>query len=250
MLNQVHGDVLPRRLLAFTTLPDEDTAAIEAVGARSQRELLPRRDLVREGDEPKSVFLILDGWACRYKTLPDGRRQIVSFCIPGDLCDTGIQLLGDMDHGVAAITRLKLAEIARDDFDALLANRPRLARAVRCGELIAASIQREWALSLGQRTALERIAHLLCETQLRLEVAGLGHGDSCDFPLTQVDLADATGLTPVHVNRTLQELRRCGLIQLQNKKLSIIDKPALRRAALFNENYLHLGSDTGIQGES
>lgn len=102
------------------------------------------------------------------------------------------------------------------------------------------AIQREWTLNLGQRTAYERLSHLMVEMFLRLQTVGLTNGNACDFPLTQVDLADATGLTAVHVNRTLQELRKDGLIELQSRRLVIPDMRALKGVAMFNDNYLHL----------
>jgi CRP-like cAMP-binding protein len=207
------------------------------------REVAARRDLIREGDPPKAVNLILEGWACRYKTLPDGRRQIVSLFIPGDLCDLNIYILKEMDHNIGAITGLRVAEIAREDFERLMIEHPRITQALFWNELVTVAIQREWTLNVGQRTAYERIAHLLCEMFLRLETVGLTDGDSCNFPLTQVDLADATGLTAVHVNRTLQELRRSGLIELQSKTLVIPDFKALKAAAMFNDNYLHLNHE-------
>jgi CRP-like cAMP-binding protein len=241
--------VLTFRLQANPRASGEDLVAVQAVARRSQREVAPRRDLLREGDEPRSVFLVLEGWAGRYKALPDGRRQIVAFLLPGDLFDYNGHLLRQMDHSVSAITRLRVAEIGRDELDCLLA-RPGLAEAFRRSDLLAASIQREWTLNVGQRSALERIAHLLCETYLRLETVGLARSDRCDFPLTQVDLADATGLTPVHVNRTLQELRRQKLVELSNKKLQVPNMALLRKAALFNDNYLHLDRAGTEQGAS
>ena len=144
--------------------------------------------------------------------LEDGRRQIVAFFVPGDFCDMNVYILREMDHSVAAVTPIKIAEIARDDFEELTGTHPRVLQALYWYELVMAAIQREWTLNLGQRTAYERIAHLLCEMFLRLESVGLTRGNSCDFPMTQVDIADASGLTAVHVNRTLQELRRDGLI--------------------------------------
>lgn len=222
-------------------LSSEDIAAIETAARKAQREVAPRRDLIREGDQPRSVFLILEGWACRYNTLPDGRRQIVAFLVPGDLCDVNISVLGRADHSVGAITRLKVAEIGQDEFEALLTARPRVAQALRRSELVMIAVQREWTLSLGQRTAFERIAHLLCELYARLEAIGLAKDQRCDFPLTQIDLADATGLTPVHVNRTLQELRRKQLVELAGRKLFIPDMAALCGAALFNHLYLDVG---------
>ena len=227
------------RLQAFSRLTGDDINALETAASKQSREVQPRRDLIREGERPRSVYLVVDGWACRYKTLSDGRRQIVAFMVPGDLCDVNCTILSQADHSVGAITRLKVAEIPSDEFEALLEARPMLRQALRWSELVNIAIKREWTLSLGQRTAFERISHLLCETYVRLEAIGRAKDNRCDFPLTQIDLADATGLTPVHVNRTLQELRRCGLVELGNKKLYIPDMPALCGAALFNHDYLH-----------
>lgn len=202
-----------------------------------------RRDLAREGDTPRFIYLLLDGWACRYKALPDGRRQNLAFLIPGELCNLHLLFLEAMDHSVAAVTGVEVAEIARDDFEALIARQPRILRSLYRDELVKIAIQREWTLNLGQRTAYERLAHLLCELFLRLDLAGLTRGTSCEFPLTQVDIAEATGLTAVHVNRTLQELRANGLVELKSRVLTIPNMAALQDAAMFNDNYLHLGRD-------
>ncbi|HEV2746734.1 MAG TPA: Crp/Fnr family transcriptional regulator [Allosphingosinicella sp.] len=230
---------MPLRLHAFTRLSRDDVAAIEGLSSNGLREIGARRDLIREGDRPRSVFVVLDGWACRYKTLPDGRRQIVGFFIPGDICDLNVYILRQMDHSIGAITQLRVAEIAAEDFDRLMIEHPRITQALYWDELVTVSIQREWTLNVGQRTAYERLAHLLVELFVRLEAVGLADRHSCHFPLTQSDLADATGLTAVHVNRTLQELRRDRLIELQGRTLTIPDMPALKAAALFNDNYLH-----------
>lgn len=233
------------RLDAFTRLSQDDRAVIDRASRRSVREVDARRDLIREGDSPRFVYLMLDGWTCRYKTLPDGRRQIVAFFIPGDLCDLNIYILKEMDHSVGAITPIRVAEIGREEMDQLTVDHPRITQALWWNELVTVAIQREWTLNLGQRTAFERIAHLLVEMFLRLEAVAMTQGDSVAFPLTQVDLADATGLTPVHVNRTLQELRRAGLVELHNRRLTIPDMAALKDAAMFNDNYLHLNREGG-----
>ena len=237
------GSPLALRLQAFTKLSREDLASIERASRKGTREVGARRDLIREGDEPKSVFLVLDGWACRYKQLPDGRRQIVGLFIPGDICDLNVYILKEMDHSIGAITNLKVAEIGRDDFEQLMQANPRVMQALFWDELVTVSVQREWTLNVGQRTAYERISHLFVELFLRLKAVGLADGNSCDLPLTQVDIADASGLTAVHVNRTLQELRKEGLIELQGRKLVIPDLTALKNAALFNDNYLHLNRE-------
>lgn len=236
-------NTLTRRIEAFTRLSQDDRAILDRIARRTIREVGARRDIIREGDSPRSVFLVLDGWACRYKTLPDGRRQIVSFFVPGDLCDLHIYVLKEMDHSIASITPLRVAEIAHDEFERVIADHPRLVQALWWDELVTMAIQREWTLNLGQRTAFERIAHLLCELYMRMHSVGQANGNSIPFPLTQVDLADATGLTAVHVNRTLQELRKGGLIELQSKTLTIPNMNALKDAAMFNDNYLHLNRE-------
>jgi CRP-like cAMP-binding protein len=234
---------LALRLEAYTKLSKDDRATIDRLAGKGLRQVAPRRDLIREGDPPRSVFLVLEGWACRYKTLPDGRRQIVGLFMPGDICDLNIFILKEMDHNIGAITALRVAEVPGDEFERLMIEHPRITQALFWDELVTVSIQREWTLNLGQRTAYERIAHLLCELFIRLRTVGLTDGNSCHFPLTQVDIADASGLTAVHVNRTLQELRRDGLIELQAKRLTIPDLKALQNAAMFNDNYLHLGHE-------
>ena len=233
------GPALSLRLEAFTRLSQDDKAAIAEL-SKVSRVVAPRRDVIREGENPRYIHLMVDGWACRYKTLPDGRRQIVSFFVPGDFCDLNVYILKEMDHSVGAITRLSVADISRDDMDRLTASHPRVTQALWWEELVNVAIQREWTLNIGQRTAYERIAHLLVELFMRLRSVGLTQADSCDFPLTQTDLADATGLTAVHVNRTLQELRRDGLIELEKRRLRIPNLQKLKDVAMFNPNYLHL----------
>jgi len=227
------------RLEAFTRLSADDRAALAQV-SRNVRFVEPRRDLVSEGDRPRLVHLVLDGWGCQYKSLPDGKRQIVGFFVPGDFCDLNIYILKAMDHSIGAITRLKVAMITPDEMHALTADRPRITQALWWHELVTTAIQREWTVNLGQRSAYERLGHLLVELYLRLKTVGRADDGRCDFPLTQNDLADATGLTAVHVNRTLQELRSDRLIELERKQLQILDLERMMDVAMFNPNYLHL----------
>jgi len=227
------------KLEAFTRLSADDRAALAQV-SRNVRFVEARRDLVSEGDQPRYVHLVLDGWACRYKALPDGKRQIVSLFVPGDFCDINVYILKHIDHSIGAITRLKVAMITPDEMNALTEGRPRVTQALWWHELVTTAIQREWTVNLGQRSAYERLGHLLVELYLRLRTVGRASEGRCDFPLTQNDLADATGLTAVHVNRTLQELRREGLIELERKQLKILDLERLKDVSMFNSNYLHL----------
>jgi CRP-like cAMP-binding protein len=231
------------KLEAYARLSPDDRLALAELERGPLRQANPRHDLIREGDEPKAVRLIVSGWACRYKSLPDGRRQIVGFFIPGDFCDLNVYILKQMDHSIGAITRVTYAQIAPETMEQIIAERPRVAQALLWHELVNTSIQREWVLNVGQRTAAERIANLLVELFFRLRAVGLTNGDSCDFPIAQTDIADATGLTAVHVNRTLQELRREDLIDLQRRVLRIPDLRRLMHMAMFNPNYLHLNHE-------
>ena len=227
------------KLDAFTRLSSDDREALAQV-SRNFRFVDARRDVISEGDRPLHVHLVLDGWACRYKQLPDGKRQIVSLFVPGDFCDVNVCILKAMDHSIGAITRLKVAMITPEEMNALTAERPRVNEALSWHELVTAAIQREWTFNVGQRSAYERLAHLLVELYLRLRAVGRAHDGRCDFPLTQNDLASATGLTSVHVNRTLQELRGDGLIELERKQLQILDLQRMTEVSMFNPNYLHL----------
>lgn len=233
------GPAVASKLEAFAKLSSDDRQALAEV-SRNLRFVEARRDLISEGDRPRFVHLVLDGWACRYKQLPDGKRQIVSLFVPGDFCDLNVYILKQMDHSIGAITRLKVAMISPDEMEALATSRARITQALWWNELVTAATQREWTLNIGQRTAYERIAHLLIELYIRLQNVGRAQDGRCDFPLTQNDLADATGLTAVHVNRTLQEIRKDGLIELERKQLHILDLERLMDIAMFNANYLHL----------
>lgn len=246
-------NALTRRLGEYTPLTDADRAELAHLSSQATHTIQPRRDLIREGDAPRCIYLIVEGWGCHYRTLRDGRLQIVDFAVPGDLCDLNLFILDRMDHAIGAVTKLRVAEIGREVLHRIITNHPNITTALWWQELVSKSIHREWIVNVGQRNALERIAHLCCEMFLRLETVGLTDGFSCDFPLTQRDLADATGLTSVHVNRTIQELRRMGLIILEGKKLTIPDMGALQGAGLFNPAYLHhrrlnLHNDLGRAG--
>jgi len=233
-------EALQLHLGAFARLTGDDRALIDKIAAKNVREIGPRRDIVREGEKPRAMVLILDGWAATYKQMRDGRRQITSFLVPGDPGDANVFVLARLDHSVASITQVRYAELSQADFDAITAESPGVARALWAHELSTASIHREWVINIGQRNAYERIAHLICELFQKLDSVGLTDGRRCDWPLTQADIADATGLTPVHVNRTLQQLRRDGLLALAARKLTVLDLARLRSVGGFNPDYLHL----------
>jgi len=196
--------------------------------------------LVQEGETPDGIHLVLEGFACGYKLLPDGRRQIVSYSVPGDLCDLRTTLLPQMDCSIGTISHAVVGRLSRERLTELTLHSPRMARAFWQTTLVEQAIAREWLINVGQRTAFSRAAHLLCEMFLRLRAVGLVKDNSCEFPLTQTEIADTLALSTVHVNRTLMELRRSGLITLRDKHLTIHHLPALEAAAGFDPGYLHL----------
>lgn len=236
------GAAWPNHLIAklerFTRLAPADRAALIEITAR-RRQIGAQEDIVREGEAHGPLRVILEGWACRFKQLEDGRRQITAILLPGDLCDTHVNVLCEMDHSISAITPVVLAEISRDRLDTLVGQHPHIGLALWWDMLAAGSIQREWMVNLGQRDAAERLGHLFCEIFHRLQAVGLTQGFSCEMPLRQMDLAGITGVTSVHVNRCLQALRSEGLIALKNRRLTIPDLTALQRASLFSQAYLH-----------
>jgi CRP-like cAMP-binding protein len=201
------------------------------------RDYAAKQDMIREGDRPGPVFVILEGWACRYKILPSGTRQIMAFLLPGDACDLHVGMLNEMDHSLQAITNARIALISGDDMEALM-DHPRIANAMYKAQLIDEGTLRSWIVSMGRRSSVERVAHLMCELYLR-SVETDGAGDQVALPISQVVLADAMGLTPVHVNRVLRSLRLAGAMSLARGELTVLDPVKLVKIAGFDENYLY-----------
>jgi CRP-like cAMP-binding protein len=228
-----------RRLNALRPLSTEASASLEYAVLEGLQRAGAGEDLISEGDPLDSIRIVLSGWLCRHKTLEDGRRQIVNFIFPGETCDAYSFLLDVMDHSITTMTPVVYTEVKRARFESLVASDRSLAEAFWCETLLSNAIQREWAINLGRRVALERVAHLFCEIFERLRPVGMIDGNSCMMPVTQMDLADATGLSVVHLNRTVQELRASGLIVLRERTLTIKDLDALKDAALFSPSYLH-----------
>lgn len=229
---------LIRKLERLGTLSDEDRRVLEAIPL-TPKPVEADRDLAHDGDPASQCHLLVEGFACRSKALEDGRRQIVGFHIPGDIVDLTNLLLGRMDHTVSTLTPVKVVPIAHATILGWVRDHPDLGRLLWRDTLIEAAIFREWVVNVGRRTARERTAHLLCELMMRLHAAGLARDHACDLPITQVELADALGLSNVHVNRTLQELRGDGLIELGGGALVVRDWEGLQAAGEFTPRYLH-----------
>ena len=230
---------LTRKLSGFVDLSFDEQAAVGALIPRI-REVDARVDLTREGDVPEDVHLILDGFACRYKMLPNGQRQIMAYLIPGDFCDLNVFILDEMDHNIGTIAPCKVAAIPRSAIDKITSQYPNVTRAFWWCALVDEAVLREWLVNIGGRPPEQRIAHLMCELLLRLEAVGKVQDNSFVFPLTQAEIADTMGLSSIHVNRTLRHLRELGLISLKQRVLRILDVDQLKALSGFNANYLHL----------
>lgn len=226
------------KLSRFGAFDSEDIARL--ADATSLPQTYPQRyDLIREGDRPGPVFIILDGWACRYKILPSGTRQILAFLMPGDCCDLHIGLLEEMDHCIQTITPASVATVSRLEMDEIMSENPNIAKALYIAQLVDEGTMRAWITSMGRRTSIERIAHLMCELYLRARNIGLTSEPELRLPLSQTVLADSLGMTAVHVNRVLKELRVKGAMTLHRGGLVISDLTKLVQIAGFDENYLH-----------
>ncbi|MDX1293560.1 MAG: Crp/Fnr family transcriptional regulator [Hyphomonas sp.] len=197
-------------------------------------------DLVREGQRLEKVFIVKDGWAIRYRTLDDGRRQIVNFMLPGDVFDMQVVAGVAADHTVTALTRTVVMTTSATCFLDVLRNDSDVAAAFWWAAVQEESILREQIVRVGRRSARERISHLLLELQRRLRAATGGSENHLALPLTRSDLADALGLTPVHVSRTMSGLRQAGLIAESRGQVAILDKLSLARLAQFDADYLHI----------
>jgi CRP-like cAMP-binding protein len=229
-----------RKLALVHPLDAEDRAAILAL-PHVRRMFEPAAYIIREGERlRRTCSVILSGYAFRQKLMIDGSRQIVSLHLPGEPLDLQHLFLDCADHNVQALTPLVAAEIDRDALRMIVLSRPAVARAVWAATLIEASIFREWIANVGRRDARGRIAHLMCEFKVRMDAAGLAPDGRYELPMTQEQIGDATGLTSVHVNRTLRRLREAGLVTVANREVRIHDLPALAALGEFDPDYLFL----------
>ncbi len=230
---------LVAKLSHFAALSDADVRVLDELCA-GEEPFPARVDIVVEGTAPRAGFVLTQGMACRYRLLPDGRRQILGFLIPGDFFDPYVFLLRTMDHSIATLMPTRLARVERERVIAVFAGRPRLAAACWWSALQDEAIQRERVVALGRRDARGRVAYLLCELVWRQTAIGASDDHAIRLPLTQVELADALGLTPVHINRVLQEFRKAGLIALERRRLRLHDMATLQLIAGSSKAYLHL----------
>lgn len=230
-------DPFVRKLAHGATLSEADRAVLARFAEPARRR--ERGDILQEGANLQSVVLVLEGWVYRYRQLENGMRQITTLYMPGDLCEPFGAVSPRMNHALAAATPVTLALVPPQALrEATLAS-PQIEKALWWDLLLSDTITREHAVSLGRRSATERLAYCFCEVRERLEMVGLTQGESFAFPLTQAELADMFGLSTVHVNRSLQELRRTGLVSLQGRRATIHDLATIREMAMFDVSLFH-----------
>jgi CRP-like cAMP-binding protein len=229
---------LARKLAIYDTLTDREIARLaEAIGG--YRDVDAGEDIV--GVDQRTVFstVILEGWAARYKLLPNGRRQITALHIPGDFVDLHSFLLHVMDQGVTALSRCNVAQVPHEALRKITDSEPHLTRLLWMSTLTDGALHREWLAAMGQMPTAAQAAHLVCELYLRLDAVDLVSNAGFAFPMTQVELADTLGVSTVHLNRTVQELRAMKLITWSGGRLTVLDFPRLAKLGQFDPTYLH-----------
>jgi CRP-like cAMP-binding protein len=218
--------------------PKEEQAIRSAIS--EVRDLPADHTFIRADTELTSSTMLLTGMMCRFKDLSQGERQVTELHIAGDFVDLHSFTLKRLDHNVVTLTPCRVAIVPHDNLRRITERYPHLTRVYWFLTNLDSARHREWSVSLGRRTAHARIAHLFCELFVRLELVGLADPEGYELPLTQTDIAECMGLTAVHVNRMLQEMRAQGLITLQGRRLTILDRKGLEKAAEFDASYLYL----------
>ena len=222
-------------------LSDEEVAALDKA-LEPPRSVPAGADIVREHTRPSASTLLISGFSARYSTLEDGSRQITEINVSGDFIDLHSLLMKQMDHGVVALTDCVTANAPHIRLIDITERHPHLGRLLWLDTIIDAAIHRQWLVAMGRRSGLGHLAHLVCELFTRLSAVGLTEGQTFNLPLTQTVLSDALGLSTVHVNRLIAELRREGLVRWSNPQVEILDWPRLSQIAEFDPTYLRLHS--------
>jgi CRP-like cAMP-binding protein len=240
-MNDGHENPLVAKLSQFAPLSHKDIGLLEALCLPEER-LRAGVNIVVEGETPRSLFVVTRGMACRYRLMPDGKRQILTILLPGDLFGLPRFLLHPMDHSVAAIGPTRIAAIGREAVIDIIANHPRIGAGLWWSLMQEEAMLRERIVALGRRSARGRVAYLLCELVWRQRAIGIAEGHAIRLPFTQTDLADMLGLTAVHTNRVLQRFRRGELITLEHRRLTLLDLGRLQAISGLSPDYLKLNS--------
>jgi CRP-like cAMP-binding protein len=235
---QFHS-MLFRKLEAVSVLTNEEKQAIRAL-LFIPRSFSADEDIVQIGDSPSQCCVLIEGWACRYKVTATGGRQIMAYHVAGDVPDLQSLYLETMDHSIGALTPVTVAFIQHRDMWELLRRYDGIARAMGRDALVEAAVSREWMVGIGRRNAHQRIAHQLCEMATKLRAVGLNEGSTYPWPVTQAEVADALGLTDVHVNRVVRDLKRDGLVKVRRGAFDLLDQDGLEALGQFDPAYLHI----------
>jgi CRP-like cAMP-binding protein len=236
-------ELLFKRIEVRATLSPAEKQLLAGAFDPNPTILTPGSDLVREGDRPTKSTLLIRGFAVRYRLLETGRRQITALHVPGDFVDLQSFPLRLMDHSVGALTECVTMSAPHSALIEIVRTSPRLTMVLWTLTLLDSAIHREWIVAMGAMQALAHTAHFICEVYLRLRSVGLATEKNFAFPVTQTELADALGISPVHVNRVLQELRRDNLIRFEDGWVTILDWDRLAATGQFDDKHLHLGNE-------
>lgn len=240
-----HGERVLAKLQTLRDLSFDELGAIGELSAEV-RKTSSGQDILTEGDTAVQCCAVLDGLAYRYKMLGDGARQITAYDVPGDMPDLLCLHLSKIDYSLAALTSCMTAHIQHEDIIDLSARMPNVANAFWKSTLVEAAIQREWIVNMGRRPAYARVAHLICELTVRLREAPHAEARIRPLRLTQADIADTAGLSAVHVNRVMKQLKEAKLIGAQGREIRVLDFNGLQAAGGFDPAYLHMpGADPG-----
>jgi CRP-like cAMP-binding protein len=238
-------ELLLGKIAGHAALLPEDELAVRGVSART-RALAPGEDVVRQGDRPEVAVMVLSGMLARYQTLRTGDRQYISFHLAGDLPDIQSLFLTVMDHSLCALNTAEVALLPHEQLQKLIIKRPAISFALWRVTLADGAIFRQAVTNNGARDHLGRLAHLFCEMYVRAREAGLADGKSCSFPVSQVQLGQALGMSHISVNRALQRVRKARLADLRSGRLEIFNWSGLKRTAGFDPAYLHLKREAEI----
>jgi CRP-like cAMP-binding protein len=228
------------KLEQFAKFDTEERARLDQLLSYPTERYQRGKTILSEGQHVDEIHLVTSGLAARSKTLRTGARQFMALLVPGDLCDVEVFVLGGMDHDIVALTETSCVVIPSDVIKEMLTESSKLTMALWWSTMTDSAVLREWIVNHGSRDSLERIAHLMCEMLIRYRIIGETSDETIPFPLTQEELADATGMTPVHANRMIQQLRADGLIDLTGRQLTILDPQRLLKVAKYDSAYLHL----------
>ena len=238
MMSNATLDSLIRRLRTTSAIDDED---VEVIGALPMdlRSLGPNQHVVRDGEKSTACCLLAEGFCVRSKSTWEGRRQILSIHIPGEIPDLQSLYLHVMDHDLVTLTESRVGYIPHTALQDIVRQRPNVAAVLWRDTLIDAAMFREWIVNVGQRPATSRLAHIVVELRARLKVIGRGDGSRIEMPLTQEQISEALGITPVHANRIIRQLRDDGILDINRGRVTVLDEAKLADLAQFDDRYLH-----------